>query len=280
MNRKDLEKFIKESLYEDIKDGDHTSKAIINKKVNKQAILIAKDTGIIAGIKLAHWILEEVDKSLYFKSFFSDGDNIKKQDIIFEISGNPLSILKAERLVLNCMQNMSAIATKTAYYKKLINGTKTKILDTRKTTPLNRSIQKWAVQIGGGLNHRMGLYDMIMIKDNHIDFAGGIPNAIALTKKYLKENKKDLDIIIETRNLNEIREVMSIGGIQRILLDNFNYHDTKKAVNLINGTFETESSGQINETNIKEYARCGVDYISIGGLTHSIKNFDLSLKAK
>ncbi|MEE2931002.1 MAG: carboxylating nicotinate-nucleotide diphosphorylase [Bacteroidota bacterium] len=279
MNRKDVEKFIKESLREDIGDGDHTSKATINTKVNKEAILIAKDTGMIAGVELAHWIFEEVDKSLYFKSFFSDGDNIKKQDIIFKISGNPLSILKAERLVLNCMQNMSAIATKTAYYKKLIKETKAKILDTRKTVPLNRSIQKWAVQIGGGLNHRIGLYDMIMIKDNHIDFAGGIPNAITLTKKYLKENNKDLDIIIETRNLNEIREVISIGGIKRILLDNFNYKQTKQAVDLINGEFQIESSGQINESNIRNYALCGVDYISVGGLTHSIKNFDLSLKA-
>ena len=279
MNRKDLEKFIKESLYEDIKDGDHTSKAIINKKVNKQAILIAKDTGIIAGIKLAHWILEEVDKSLYFKSFFSDGDNIKKQDIIFEISGNPLSILKAERLVLNCMQNMSAIATKTAYYKKLINGTKTKILDTRKTTPLNRSIQKWAVQIGGGLNHRMGLYDMIMIKDNHIDIAGGISNAINKTKKYLANNNKKLDIIVEARTLDEVNEIIKHNGIKRILLDNFNIENTKKAINIIGGKCESESSGKITEENIKQYAQCGVNFISLGCLTHSIQNFDLSLKS-
>ena len=210
----------------------------------------------------------------------SDGNKVKVGDIAFIIEGKSTSILTAERLVLNCMQQMSAIATKTRKISDLISSTNAKILDTRKTIPLNRHIQKWAVKIGGGYNHRYGLYDMIMIKDNHIDFCNGITNAIKKTKTYLSNNNKDLDIIVETRNISEVKEVLAEGGIRRILLDNFSYKDTKEAVKIINHQYETESSGGINEENILEYAKCGVDYISLGALTHSIKNFDISLLAE
>jgi nicotinate-nucleotide pyrophosphorylase (carboxylating) len=256
----ELEKFIKNSLKEDLKGGDHTSLACIDKNAKNSAHLIVKDNGIIAGIELAVFIFHIVDKILI-------------------VSGNSQSILLAERLVLNCMQAMSAIASKTNNICRLISTTKTKVLDTRKTTPLNRKIQKWAVKIGGGHNHRFGLFDMIMIKDNHIDFSNGITNAIHKTKQYLKHEKLNLDIIVETRNLNEVNEVLIEGGVRRILLDNFSFSDTKKAVKAINNKFETESSGGITEDNILEYAKCGVDFISLGALTHTIKNFDLSLKA-
>ena len=277
---KELKKFVKESLKEDIKSGDHTSLACIDAKNNSSAILLAKDNGIIAGIELANYIFNEVDSKLNIKSNFRDGNTVKKGDIIMNISGNTQSILKAERLVLNCMQQMSAIATKTNNISKKISLTNTKILDTRKTIPLNRKIQKWAVKIGGGKNHRFALDDMIMIKDNHIDYCGGISQAIKKTKIYLKQNNLNLDIVVETRNIKEIKEVINEGGIKRILLDNFNFDDTRNAVKIIDNKFETESSGGITETNILEYAKCGVDYISLGVLTHSIKNFDLSLKAK
>ena len=275
----ELEKFVVESLKEDIQSGDHTSLACINKSNISNAEIIAKNSGLIAGVELAKYIFKKVDNKLILKQHFNDGDHIEKGDIILSISGPTLSILKCERLVLNCMQQMSAIATKTNNICKKIANTKTKILDTRKTIPLNRKIQKWAVKIGGGINHRFSLDDMIMIKDNHIDFCGGIAQAIQTTKKYLIENKLNLDIVVETRNFDEIKEVIDEGGIKRILLDNFDIAQTKKAVELINNQFETESSGSINEKNILEYAKCGVDYISLGTLTHSIKNFDLSLKA-
>ena len=277
---KELKKFVKESLKEDIKSGDHTSLACIDAKNNSSAILLSKDNGIIAGIELANYIFNEVDSKLNIKSNFRDGNTVNKGDIIMNISGNTQSILKAERLVLNCMQQMSAIATKTNNISKKISSTNTKILDTRKTIPLNRQIQKWAVKIGGGKNHRFALDDMIMIKDNHIDYCGGISQAIKKTKIYLKQNNLNLDIVVETRNIKEIKEVINEGGIKRILLDNFNFDDTRNAVKIIDNKFETESSGSITETNILEYAKCGVDYISLGALTHSIKNFDLSLKAK
>jgi len=277
---KELKKFVKESLKEDIKSGDHTSLACIDTKNNSSAILLAKDNGIIAGIELANYIFNEVDSKLNIKSNFRDGNTVKKGDIIMNISGNTQSILKAERLVLNCMQQMSAIATKTNNISEKISFTNTKILDTRKTIPLNRKIQKWAVKIGGGKNHRFALDDMIMIKDNHIDYCGGITQAIKKTKIYLKQNNLNLDIVVETRNIKEIKEVINEGGIKRILLDNFNFDDTRNAVKIIDNKFETESSGGITETNILKYAKCGVDYISLGALTHSIKNFDLSLKAK
>ena len=275
----ELEKFVVESLKEDIQSGDHTSLACINKSNISNAEIIAKNSGLIAGVELAKYIFKKVDNKLILKQHFKDGDSVKKGDIILSISGPTLSILKCERLVLNCMQQMSAIATKTNIICKKIANTKTKILDTRKTIPLNRKIQKWAVKIGGGINHRFSLDDMIMIKDNHIDFCGGIAQAIQTTKKYLIANKLNLDIVVETRNFDEIKEVIDEGGIKRILLDNFDIAQTKKAVELINNQFETESSGGINEKNILEYAKCGVDYISLGTLTHSIKNFDLSLKA-
>ena len=276
----ELKKFIKESLKEDIKDGDHTTLACIDKNNISTAKIVSKENGTIAGVKLAEIIFKEVDENLKITSFYNDGDDINKKDVILKVSGSSHAILNAERLVLNCMQQMSAIATKTRKIVGLISSTNAKILDTRKTTPLNRQVQKWAVKIGGGYNHRFGLYDMIMIKDNHIDFCNGITNTIRKTKSYLAKNNLNLDIIIETRDISEVKEVLEEGGIRRILLDNFNYKDTKEAVKIIDDQYETESSGGINEENILEYAKCGVDYISLGALTHSIKNFDISLLAE
>ena len=276
----ELKKFIKESLKEDIKDGDHTTLACIDKNNISTAKIVSKENGTIAGVKLAEIIFKEVDENLKITSFYNDGDDINKKDVILKVSGSSHAILNAERLVLNCMQQMSAIATKTRKIVGLISSTNAKILDTRKTTPLNRQVQKWAVKIGGGYNHRFGLYDMIMIKDNHIDFCNGITNAIRKTKSYLAKNNLNLDIIIETRDICEVKEVLEEGGIRRILLDNFNYKDTKEAVRIINHQYETESSGGITEENILEYSKCGVDYISLGALTHSIKNFDISLLAE
>lgn len=276
----ELKKFIKDSLNEDIKDGDHTTLACIDNNNISTAKIVSKDNGIIAGINLAKIIFNEVNEDLNITTSFNDGDTVKENDLILKISGSSHSILTAERLVLNCMQQMSAIATKTKKISDLISSTNAKILDTRKTIPLNRHIQKRAVKIGGGYNHRFGLYDMIMIKDNHIDFCNGITNAIKKTKSYLLKNNRNLDIIVETRNISEVKEVLAQGGIRRILLDNFNYKDTKEAVRIINQQYETESSGGINEENILEYAKCGVDYISLGALTHSIKNFDISLLAE
>ena len=276
----ELKKFVKESLKEDIKNGDHTTLACIDKNNTSTAKIVSKENGTIAGVKLAEIIFKEVDKNLKITSFYNDGDDINKKDVILKVSGSSHAILNAERLVLNCMQQMSAIATKTRKIVGLISSTNAKILDTRKTTPLNRQVQKWAVKIGGGYNHRFGLYDMIMIKDNHIDFCNGITNAIRKTKSYLAKNNLNLDIIIETRDISEVKEVLEEGGIRRILLDNFNYKDTKEAVRIINHQYETESSGGITEENILEYSKCGVDYISLGALTHSIKNFDISLLAE
>ena len=276
----ELKKFVKESLKEDIKNGDHTTLACIDKNNTSTAKIVSKDNGTIAGVKLAEIIFKEVDKNLKITSFYNDGDDINEKDVILKVSGSSHAILNAERLVLNCMQQMSAIATKTRKIVGLISSTNAKILDTRKTTPLNRQVQKWAVKIGGGFNHRFGLYDMIMIKDNHIDFCNGITNAIRKTKSYLAKNNLNLDIIIETRDISEVKEVLEEGGIRRILLDNFNYKDTKEAVRIINYQYETESSGGITEENILEYSKCGVDYISLGALTHSIKNFDISLLAE
>ena len=264
---------------EDIKDGDHSSLSCIpNNKMGK-AQLIVKDQGIIAGIKLAEWIFESIDPTLFMEIKLKDGDKVKKGDIAFTVKGCSISILTAERLVLNCMQRMSAIATKTRDYVELVKGTKTTILDTRKTTPGIRILEKWAVKIGGGDNHRFGLYDMIMLKDNHIDYAGGITKAIDKAKKYLKEKNLNLKIEVEARDLNEVKEIMTTKGEHRIKLDNFTPKDTIEAVKLINGKFETESSGGITSSTIRTYAECGVDYISVGALTHSIYNMDLSLKA-
>lgn len=270
---------IKLAFDEDIKDGDHSSLSCIpNNKMGK-AQLIVKDQGIIAGIELAEWIFESIDPSLFMEIKMKDGDKVKKGDIAFTVKGRSISILTAERLVLNCMQRMSAIATKTKDYVELVKGTKTTILDTRKTTPGIRILEKWAVKIGGGDNHRFGLYDMIMLKDNHIDYAGGITKAIDKAKKYLIEKNLNLKIEVEARDLNEVKEIMTTKGVHRIMLDNFTPKDTVKAVKLINGKFETESSGGITSSTIRTYAECGVDFISVGALTHSIYNMDLSLKA-
>ena len=279
MITKDLNDFIKMSLNEDLGDGDHTSLGCIPKDSISRAQLLIKDEGIIAGIDLAVMIFNYIDKSLNIKKILNDGDKVKCGDIAFTVYGNAKSILSGERLALNCMQRMSAIATKTNYLSSLISHTKCKLLDTRKTTPLNRAIEKWAVLIGGGFNHRFGLFDKIMIKDNHIDFAGGIQEAICKTKKYVALNSKKLDIIVEARNIDEVNQILKEDGIKRILLDNFDYKTTKKAVSIIKNKCESESSGGITEKTIIEYAQCGVDYISVGALTHSVINFDLSLKA-
>lgn len=276
---KELALIIANAIREDIGDGDHTSLSCIPSDAKGKAKLLVKDEGIIAGVAFAKQVFKYVDSSLEIETYINDGDQVKYGDIVFHVSGKSQSILMAERLVLNAMQRMSAIATKTAFYANLLAGTKTKVLDTRKTTPGIRALEKWAVKIGGGENHRFALYDMVMIKDNHIDFAGGITAAITKTKQYLAEKNIDIKIIVEARSLDEIREILSNKGVYRILIDNFNYEDTRKAVQLIGDTCLTESSGGINEDTIRKYAECGVDYISSGALTHSVYNLDLSLKA-
>ena len=275
----ELKLIIENGIREDIGPGDYSSLASIPKDAVGKAKLLVKDQGIIAGVTFAKMIFNHVDATLKFESFISDGSAVKYGDVVFHVSGNSQSILKAERLVLNSMQRMSAIATKTKKYVDLIAETACKILDTRKTTPGFRAAEKWAVKIGGGENHRFALYDMIMLKDNHNDFAGGITLAIVKTKQYLKEHNLDLKIIVEARNLKEIEEILKSDGVYRILIDNFNFEDTKKAVQLIGNQCLTESSGNINEKTIRDYANCGVNYISSGALTHSIYNIDLSLKA-
>ncbi len=277
--KNELELLIANAIREDVGPGDYSSLACIPATANGKAKLLVKEDGIIAGVSFAKMILEYVDADLKMETYIEDGARVKKGDVVFHVSGSSQSILKAERVVLNSMQRMSAIATKTNQYVRLLEGTKTKILDTRKTTPGFRAPEKWAVKIGGGENHRFALYDMIMLKDNHIDFAGGITLAIAKTKEYLKTNNLDLKIIVEARDLNEIEEILKSDGVHRILIDNFNYEDTRKAVALIGNQCQTESSGNINETTIRNYADCGVDYISSGALTHSVINMDLSLKA-
>jgi len=275
----ELNLIIQNGIREDIGPGDYSSLACIPESAEGKAKLLVKDTGIIAGVEFAKMIFENVDPTLEVEVFIQDGSHVKHGDIAFHVSGSSQSILKAERLVLNSMQRMSAIATKTNQYLKLLEGTKTKILDTRKTTPGFRACEKWAVKIGGGDNHRFALYDMIMLKDNHNDFAGGITHAITKTKEYLKFNNLDLKIIVEARNLDEIKEILQNDGVFRILIDNFNFDDTRKAVELIGDKCLTESSGNINEKTIRMYAECGVNYISTGALTHSVHNMDLSLKA-
>ena len=277
--QKELNLIIQNGIREDIGPGDYSSLASIPESAIGRAKLLVKDSGIIAGVAFAKMIFENVDPTLEIETFIQDGTRVKHGDIVFHVSGSSQSILKAERLVLNSMQRMSAIATKTNQYVKLLEGTKTKILDTRKTTPGFRACEKWAVKIGGGENHRFALYDMVMLKDNHNDFAGGITNAINKTKAFLKLNNLDLKIIVEARNLDEIKEILESSGIYRILIDNFNFEDTRKAVELIGDKCLTESSGNINEKTIRQYAECGVDYISSGALTHSVYNMDLSLKA-
>jgi nicotinate-nucleotide pyrophosphorylase (carboxylating) len=275
---KEIDLIIANAIREDVGDGDHSSLACIPSTAKGKAKLLVKDEGVIAGVTFAKQVFAYIDKDLIMKTLIEDGSKVSYGDIVFYVEGSSQSILKSERLVLNAMQRMSAIATKTKSFVDLLKGTGTKILDTRKTTPGIRAIEKWAVKIGGGENHRFALYDMIMLKDNHIDFAGGITKAIDLTKQYLKYTNRDLKIIVEARNLKEIEEILQNNGIYRILIDNFNYEDTKKAVKLIGNKCLTESSGGINEQTILQYAECGVDYISSGALTHSVYNMDLSLK--
>ena len=274
-----LEQDIKHWLAEDIGDGDHTTLCCIPADAIGRSRLIVKDTGIIAGIEVAKKVFEIFDRELRITQYMHDGDEVKPQDIAFEVEGKVRSLLQTERLMLNIMQRMSGIATRTRKYVKLLEGTRTRVLDTRKTTPGLRMLEKEAVLIGGGCNHRIGLYDMILLKDNHIDFAGGISQAIDRANKYLKDNNKNLKIEIEVRNFDELNEVLASGNVNRIMLDNFSVADTRKAVEIIGGRFETESSGGITETTIREYALAGVDYISVGALTHSIKSLDMSFKA-
>lgn len=275
----ELRLIIQNGIREDVGEGDHSSLACIPAAATGKAKLLVKEDGIIAGVAFAKMILEYVDPNLKMELFIEDGTPVKKGDIVFHVSGSSQSILKAERLLLNSMQRMSAIATKTKKYVDLLEGTNTQILDTRKTTPGFRACEKWAVKIGGGENHRFALYDMIMLKDNHNDFAGGITLAIAKTKAYLKEKNLNLKIIVEARNLDEVKEILENEGIYRILIDNLDFDDTRKAVALIGNKCQSESSGNINENTIRSYAECGVNYISSGALTHSIYNMDLSLKA-
>ncbi|MGE0089069.1 MAG: carboxylating nicotinate-nucleotide diphosphorylase [Bacteroidales bacterium] len=279
MNSFSIDDFIKIAIKEDIGDGDHTSLACIPETNSGKAKLLVKQSGIIAGIEIAQKVFHSIDPALSVEVFITDGKEVKYGDIAFIVSGNTQSILKSERLVLNIMQRMSGIATLTNEYVKKIAGTKAKILDTRKTTPGFRYFEKIAVKIGGGENHRMGLYDMIMLKDNHIDFAGGIKKAIEKTQDYLKRTNKNLKVEIEARTLNDVKEILDTRGVDRIMLDNFTPELTREAIFLINGKVETESSGGITLETIQKFAETGVDYISVGALTHQIKSLDLSLKA-
>jgi len=274
-----VKNLIELAIAEDIGDGDHTSLACISPMQRGEMELLVKQEGIIAGVELAGYIFSEIDPEISTTRFISDGAKIKPGDKVFLVKGKTISLLQAERLVLNIMQRMSGVATQTHRYAEKLHGLKTKVLDTRKTTPGMRILDKWAVKIGGGENHRMGLFDMILIKDNHIDFAGGIEKAIQCTQQYLSKINKPLKIEIEARNLNDVRKILHTGEIHRILLDNFTIEQTKNAVELINGNYETESSGGITIETLRDYAMCGVDYISVGALTHQIKSLDLSLKA-
>jgi nicotinate-nucleotide pyrophosphorylase (carboxylating) len=272
--------FIKSALAEDLGEGDHSSLGAVPVSKICKARLLIKDDGIIAGVEMAEKIFREVSPSLRITFFKHDGEKVKKGEIAFIVEGPAQSVLSAERLVLNCMQRMSGIATYTDRLCKLIEGTGSQLMDTRKTTPNFRLMEKWAVAIGGGKNHRFALYDMVMLKDNHVDMAGGIRAAIENTKKYLSEKNKDLKIEVETRNLHEVEEALSAGGIDIIMLDNMNFNDMKKAVQLIGGKYKTEASGGITESTLRSVAECGVDYISVGALTHSVKSLDLSLKVE
>ncbi len=271
--------FIKSALHEDLGEGDHSTRSAVPANAEKQAKLIIKDNGIIAGIELATQIFHAVDTNLIIETKINDGDSVKFGDIGLIVKGKAQSILQAERLVLNCMQRMSGVATYTAQIVKLLEGTKTKILDTRKTTPNFRLCQKWAVKIGGGQNHRFGLFDMIMLKDNHVDYAGGITKAVENTVNYLTKNQKNLRIEVETRNLTEVKECLQTGKVDIIMLDNMSLEMMREAVKIIDGKCLTEASGGITEKTIREVAECGVDFISMGALTHSVNSMDISLKA-
>jgi len=274
-----LDAFIENALREDVGEGDHTSLSCISPDKKGKAILLVKEKGIIAGISVAEFIFRKVDEQSIFEANLEDGSVVSPGDIAFYIIGNILNILKVERLVLNIMQRMSGIATQTEHYVSKLHGLKTRVMDTRKTTPSMRFLEKEAVRVGGGENHRMGLYDMIMIKDNHIHYAGGIANALEKVHRYLKEKNLHLKIEIEAHDMNAVQEILDIGGVDRIMLDNFTVSDTEKAVELINGRFEVESSGGITLETIRDYAECGVDYVSIGAMTHQMRSLNLSLKA-
>ncbi len=274
-----FQKFVLTALAEDVGNGDHTALSTIPKKHKGKMQLLVKEDGIIAGITAAKKILKIIDPTIKITELKVDGDIVKKGHIVFYLEGNTQKLLTAERIILNVMQRMSGIATKTNFLQSLCKGSTSKVIDTRKTTPGFRFFEKWAVVIGGGANHRYGLFDMVLIKDNHIDFAGGITKAIDAANSYLKSKKLKLPIEVETRSLNDVQKVLQHGKVQRIMLDNFTPELTAQAIKLINGQFETESSGGITEKNIAGYAKCGVDFISVGALTHHIKSLDLSLKA-
>ncbi len=277
--RNEIEIIIANAVREDVGPGDHSSLACIPENAFGKAKLLVKDKGVLAGVEFARLVFKYIDPRLRITVLIQDGTTVKFGDVAFEVQGPQQSILKAERIVLNAMQRMSAIATKTDYFVQMLKGTSTKILDTRKTTPGIRALEKWAVTIGGGVNHRFALYDVIMLKDNHIDFAGGVTEALKLTSEYIKHHQLDLKIIVEARDLDEIKAILQHGGADRILIDNFNIQETKEAVALIGDLCQTESSGGIDEVTLRHYAECGVDYISSGALTHSVYNMDLSLKA-
>lgn len=275
----DFEQLISLWFAEDIGDGDHTTLSCIPASAMGKSQLIVKENGVLAGVEVAREIFRAFDPELKMTVFIADGAEVKVGDVAFVVEGKVQSLLQTERLMLNIMQRMSGVATRTREYVKALEGTKTRVLDTRKTTPGLRLLEKEAVKIGGGVNHRIGLYDMILLKDNHVDFAGGIDKAILRAQSYLKEKGKDLKIEIEVRNFDELAQVMAVGGIQRIMLDNFTPENTRKAVEIIAGKYETESSGGITFATLRDYAECGVDYISVGALTHSVKSMDMSFKA-
>ena len=277
--RNEIEIIIANAVREDVGPGDYSSLACIPENAFGKAKLLVKDKGVLAGVEFARLVFKHIDPRLRINVLIQDGKTVKFGDVAFEVQGPQQSILKAERIVLNAMQRMSAIATKTDYFVQMLKGTNTKILDTRKTTPGIRALEKWAVTIGGGVNHRFALYDVIMLKDNHIDFAGGVTEALKLTSEYIKHHELDLKIIVEARDLDEIKAILQHGGADRILIDNFNIQETKEAVALIGDLCQTESSGGIDEVTLRHYAECGVDYISSGALTHSVYNMNLSLKA-
>ena len=279
IKKEDLLAFIQNALEEDVREGDHTSLSTVPEGAIGKARLLVKDTGILAGVELAELIFKTVDPQLKTDVQMKDGDPIRPGDIVMYVEGPDRSILTAERLVLNCMQRMSGIATVTHAIVEKLEGTRCKVLDTRKTTPGIRLLEKWAVKIGGGVNHRFGLFDMILIKDNHVDYAGGVKNALTAAQNYVKEHNLNIPIEIEVRNLEELKEVLAVGGVVRIMLDNFSYAQIREALKIIDGRFPVEASGGITPENVREYAETGVDYVSMGYLTHSVKSLDLSLKA-
>lgn len=280
LDNQELNKFITDALHEDVHEGDHSSLASIDRNAQGKAKLLVKDNGILCGMEVANAVFAKVDGGLRMEVHIPEGSTVKYGDLAFHVYGSVVSILTAERLVLNCMQRMSGIASRTNEYVKAIEGTKAKVIDTRKTTPNLRFLEKYAVTVGGGFNHRFGLYDMIMLKDNHIDFCGGITKAVHKVHEYLKANNLDLRIEVETRSLENVKEVLNCGGIDRIMLDNFLPEKVKEAVDLINGKYETEASGGITLETIRSFAETGVDFISVGALTHSVRSLDLSLKAE